>query len=281
MSLTCGFFNSENGDREYFNQDLSNFLEGLITDGVYAFIGDKMFVKATDITPDMNVTIGTGRAWFNSTWTKINAPYKQAISASDPVLNRIDAVCLTVNNTRAIRDNYIEIISGTGSAGTPTKPTINDEPDVYRHVLAYVTVPKGATQITQAQIENRIGMDSAPFSVPKWGNVPTTEEIVSQWQAQFDQFMDHIHATFDNDAAGHLQTQIDELRTNIDGISDNADDTAGGTANSTALIQSGAVRAGLNAEANARTDALTNLMNSLGDQATFELSGTTLNITLK
>ncbi len=255
MSLTCGFFNSEDGDREYFNQDLSNFLEGLITDGIYEFIDDHMMITASE-TPDMYINIGKGRAWFNATWTKIDATVRQEIPAADAVLNRIDAICLTVNKTRAVRDNYIEIISGTGAAGTPTKPTVVNETDIYRHVLAYVTVPKGATAITQAQIENRIGMGSALFSAPKWGNVPTTEEMVAQWQTQFDEFMDHIHETFDYDAAGHLQTEIDDLQTALNNISDTADTTPGGTAESTALITSGAVNAGIANEATARTNAI-------------------------
>lgn len=255
MSLTCGFFNSEDGDREYFNQDLSNFLEGLITDGIYEFIDDHMMITASE-TPDMYINIGKGRAWFNATWTKIDATVRQEIPAADAVLNRIDAICLTVNKTRAVRNNYIEIISGTGAAGTPTKPTVADETDVYRHVLAYVTVPKGATAITQAQIENRIGMGSALFSAPKWGNVPTTEEMVAQWQTQFDEFMDHIHQTFDYDAAGNLQTQIDDLQEALNNISDTADTTPGGTAESTALITSGAVNAGIANEATARANAI-------------------------
>lgn len=255
MSLSCGFFNSEDGDRQYFNQDLSNFLEGLIEDGIYEFIDDKMMVTAS-AEPDMHVLVGKGRAWFNQTWTKIDSAYQVEIPAADAILNRIDAICLTVNHSRAVRDNYIEIISGTGTAAAPTKPTVEDEPDIYRHVLAYVTVSKGVTQITQANIENRVGMGSALFSKPIWQNVPTTEEMVAQWQVQFDEFMDHIHETFDYDAAGNLQTQIDSLRSDLDDISSTADNTPGGTANSTALIQSGAVRAGINAEATARATAV-------------------------
>lgn len=236
MSLSCGFFNSEDGDRQYFNQDLSNFLEGLVEDGIYEFIDDKMMVSAS-ATPDMHILVGKGRAWFNGTWTKIDAAYQVAIPAADSVLNRIDAICLTVNKTRAVRDNYIEIISGTGTVDAPTKPTVQNETDIYRHVLAYVTVPKGATAITQAQIENRVGMGSALFSAPKWGNVPTTEEMVAQWQTQFDEFMDHIHETFDYDAAGHLQDEIDDINEIVSG----KDDTPGGVENSTDLYTSGGV----------------------------------------
>lgn len=211
MSLTCGFFNAEDGDRQYFNSDLSNFLEGLIEDGIYAFIGDKMMVTEASPTPNMTVNVGSGRAWFNGTWTKIDTAYQVNIPASDSVQSRIDALCLTINKTRAVRDNYIEIIQGTGSVSNPTKPTVEDEPNIFRHVLCYITVPAACTAITQAQIENRIGMDTALFTTPKWGDVPTTEQMVAQWQAEFDQFMDHIHQTFDYDAAGKLQVGVDNF----------------------------------------------------------------------
>lgn len=214
MSLSCGFFNSENGDRQYFNQDLTNFLEGLVEDGVYGFIDDHMVVKASS-TPDMRVWVGKGRAWFNGTWTKIDSAVEVTIPASDAVLNRIDAICLTVNLTRAVRNNYIEVISGTGASGTPAKPTIPEEAGIFRHVLAYVTVGKGVSSINTANIEVVVGTSECPFSKPNWEHNPPSDLYVAQWQAQFDQFMDHIHETFDQDAAGHLQTQIDTSKSNF------------------------------------------------------------------
>ncbi|MBP5595945.1 MAG: hypothetical protein J6Y02_11235 [Pseudobutyrivibrio sp.] len=213
MSLTCGFYDSQENDRLYFNADLSNFLEGLITDGIYEFIDQHMMLSANS-PADLNINVSPGRAWFNGTWTKIDSPYTISFSgeyAPDPITSRIDAICLTVNKTRPVRDNYIEIIKGTGATSNPVKPTVVDEANIFRHVLAYVTIPASASSITQAQIENRVGMGSALFSAPKWGNVPTTQQMVAQWQAQFDEFMDYIHNTFDYDAAGNLQLGIENL----------------------------------------------------------------------
>lgn len=217
MSLTCGFYDSQENDRLYFNADLSNFLEGLITDGIYEFIDQHMMLSANS-PADLNINVSPGRAWFNGTWTKIDSPYTISFSgeyAPDPITSRIDAICLTVNKTRPVRDNYIEIIKGTGATSNPVKPTVVDETNIFRHVLAYVTIPASASSITQAQIENRVGMGSALFSAPKWGNVPTTQQMVAQWQAQFDEFMDYIHNTFDYDAAGNLQLGIDNLAPNM------------------------------------------------------------------
>ena len=214
MSFTCGFYNSQDGDRQYFNEDLSNFLEGLVEDGIYAFIDDQMRVKATE-TPSMTVNVSKGRAWFNSTWTKIDSAYGVNIDAADNITSRIDALCLTVNHDRSVRDNYIEVIKGTGDVSNPQKPTVEDEPNIFRHVLCYISVPSACTAITQAQIEDRVGMDTALFTTPKWGGVPSTEDMVAQWQAQFDQFMDHIHETFDYDAAGNLQVGVENLAPDI------------------------------------------------------------------
>lgn len=220
MSFTCGFFNSQDGDRQYFNEDLSNFLEGLIEDGIYAFIDDQMRVKATD-TPSMTVNVSRGRAWFNSTWTKIDAAYGVTIDPADNITSRIDALCLTVNHDRSVRNNYIEVIKGTGDVTSPQKPVVEDEPNIFRHVLCYISVPASCTAITQAQIEDRIGMDTALFTTPKWGGVPSTEDMVAQWQAQFDEFMDHIHETFDYDAAGNLQVGVENLAPDIGDVTSN------------------------------------------------------------
>lgn len=301
MSLSCGFFNSENGDRQYFNQDLTNFLEGLVEDGVYGFIDDHMVVKASD-TPDMRVWVGKGRAWFNSTWTKIDSAVEVTIPASDAVLNRIDAVCLTVNLTRAVRNNYIEVISGTGASGTPAKPTIPEEAGIFRHVLAYVTVGKGVTSINTANIEVVVGTSECPFSKPNWEHNPPSDLYVAQWQAQFDQFMDHIHETFDQDAAGHLQTQIDTSKSNFAGQLDPELDPSVGDyyIDNNGQFVRGAMRGQLVqttvgqelkniytsledmrdtiADSSA---AITNIQNNLGTQVTYSLSGTTLTITTK
>ena len=59
MSVTCGFFNSSNGDRKYNADQMSSYFEGLVSDGVYENVGDALIVKAGD---GMQVIVGEGRA---------------------------------------------------------------------------------------------------------------------------------------------------------------------------------------------------------------------------
>ena len=44
MAFTCGFFNSENGDRKYNAEQMSAIFDGIIADGVFTTIGDHMAV---------------------------------------------------------------------------------------------------------------------------------------------------------------------------------------------------------------------------------------------
>ncbi|MGD7407461.1 hypothetical protein ACQCP7_25580, partial [Ralstonia pseudosolanacearum] len=59
MAITYGFFNSLNHDRRYDAGQISEYFDGLISDGVYESIGEALQVQAAT---GMNVNIQTGRA---------------------------------------------------------------------------------------------------------------------------------------------------------------------------------------------------------------------------
>lgn len=321
MSLTYGFYNSKNGDRVYSTSQLSDFLDGLITDGVFAPISDgeetHHGLKVVALpTPAMAVHVSVGKAWFNGTWTYIDSAYQVNLAQASLVLNRIDAIVLTINKTRASRSNYIEVISGTETSGTPEKPVVQGDTDIYRYVLAWVTVNANAQAITDSVIEDNIGTESGiPFvdlESPLGGNYPSTEALLLQYKTEFDEWFNHMKDQLDTDAAGHLQAEIDNINNNIETIAPNdvvdvahggtgkssftsdtvlvgngtnapseraIDTTSGGTANSNALITSGAVKAKVTEiETSLASKANTS---ALGTQVTYSLSGTTLTITTK
>ena len=62
MAWKSGFFNSVNGDRLYNADDMSKIFDGLITDGVYESVDDKLAVQPNS---GMTIQIATGRGWFN------------------------------------------------------------------------------------------------------------------------------------------------------------------------------------------------------------------------
>lgn len=200
MAVTSGFFNSVDGDRMYNAEQMSSYFDGLISNGVFENVGDKMIVTAGS---GMTVNVGTGRAFIDSHWVKNDSVLSLTVDPSDVQLSRIDAVVLRLDKTDEGRSITIEMKTGTPSTTpAPPTPTIND--NVHELFLAYVKVPKNTTQITQVNIT-----DLRPSSQCGWvtGIIKqvNTADLFLQWQtayeeqyAEFDEYMEQKKADFEN-----------------------------------------------------------------------------------
>ena len=223
MSVTYGFYNSINGDRKYNALEMSSIFDGIIVDGVLMTIGDALKVTATT---GLGFTIGEGRAWFNHTWTLNDSLLPMTLDISDVLMNRIDAVVLEINNNSDVRKNEFKIIKGTPGSN-PQRPTLVKSELVNQYPLAYIAVNKGVTSITQANITNMVGTSSCPYVTGPLKGMDI-DALIAQWETQFSEFMDTNETEFDTwfqqmkdqlseDAAGNLQTQIDQIETDVDG----------------------------------------------------------------
>lgn len=210
MAFTCGFFNSENGDRKYNAEQMSAIFDGIIADGVFTTIGDHMAVSAGT---GMQVLVGTGKAWFDHTWNVNDAAYPLAIAASDVTLSRIDAIVLETNHSDSVRLNKLRVVQGT-VASSPVKPTLTNSEKVHQHPLAWVTVKPGVTQIAASAIENAVGTSACPFVT---GIIATTsiDDLFNQWNGEFDEWFDNLKAQLSDNVVANLQKQIDECKPGI------------------------------------------------------------------
>ncbi len=183
MSVTYGFYNARNHDRRYNAIQMSSIFDGIINDGIYMSIGDQLVVKANS---GMMVTVGTGRAWFNHTWTLNDALLPIELPLSEVILNRIDAVVLEANGQESVRANTLKVVKRK-PATTPVRPTITNTNTVHQYPLAFVSVKSGVTEIRQADITNMVGTSSAPFvtGIIKTINI---DSLVAQWQDQWRAF---------------------------------------------------------------------------------------------
>lgn len=184
MSVTYGFYNSIKGDRKYNALEMSSIFDGIIVDGVYMSIGDALNVKSSG---GMGITVGIGRAWFNHTWTLNDSLLPLTLANSDVLLNRIDAIVLEVNNNTEVRKNTIKILKGTPSS-KPVKPTMTEGELLNQHPLAYISIPAGATSISQRNIENAVGTSACPYvtGVLKGMDI---DKLVAQWGAQWAEWL--------------------------------------------------------------------------------------------
>lgn len=200
MSFASGFFNSVDHDRLYDATDISRLFDGLIRDGIFASIGDCMVVKQSN---QMNVTVGTGRAWFNHTWSYNDALYPVTIPPSEILMDRIDAIVLEINSVEAVRANSIKLIKGMPSS-TPTKPALTNTKEVHQYPLAYVKVGKEVTSIRQADIENCVGTSACPF-VTGILEVISIEQLIPQWKDILNRFVEENTANFNTWMNGEKQ----------------------------------------------------------------------------
>lgn len=148
--LTYGFFNAvyTEGipDRSYTADNLAEFFESIIGDGVSADIQDGFKVVPSS---GMQVDINPGFAWIHGYYAKNTSLYPMVISAAPPTDTRIDAVVLRWS--RSDRNITPQVLTGVASPN-PQRPQIVRSSDTYDLLLGYITLNAGDSAITSSMI---------------------------------------------------------------------------------------------------------------------------------
>lgn len=210
MTVTYGFYNSIGNDRRYNAMQMSSLFDGIINDGVFMSIGDKLIVSAA---AGMNINVGTGRAWFKHTWTNNDADILLAVPQSEVVLNRVDAVVLEINSGDAVRANTIKIIKGT-PASVPIAPNMVKTELVNQYPLGYIYVAAGVTSIVAANITNKVGTSDCPFITGVLETV-NIDALLTQWAGEFNDWFVTLVDILDENTAANLLLLINENAANI------------------------------------------------------------------
>lgn len=249
MALTFGFYNSIEGDRKYDAIQFGRIFDGIITDGVYATYEKGMVVKASDNAGE--VIIQPGRAWFNHTWNYNDADYVMEAPAPEVLLDRIDALVLDINEEQAVRENSFAWVTGTPSSN-PVRPTLTNTTTHHQYPLCYVRRYAETTMIYTKDITSMVGTSECPFvtgvlegmDIDAWINqwddefstwedatkvsfeawMLTQQTDYTAWfnavrdqlgtdMTEFEAWFESIKGIIDEEAATHLQAEIDELKT--------------------------------------------------------------------
>ena len=195
MALTYGFFNSQNGDRKYNADDMSEYFNGLVSNGVYESVGNAMVVTAGS---GMSVNVGSGRALINCKWLKNDSSYNVIINPANASNPRYTAVCIALSNID--RNMSIVTIDGTPSS-SPVKPTPPTSPLTQYLVLAYVYVPANASSISQANITDQRGSSLCPWVTGLIEQVNTSQlflQYQTAYENQFEAFKQAYDEWFDD-----------------------------------------------------------------------------------
>lgn len=209
MTVSSGFFNSVNHDRLYDAEQLSSIFDGIIVDGVYENYGEALNVKAY---PEANSTVivGTGRAWFDHTWTLNDSQFSITIDPPNELLGRTDAIVIDVDKTQSVRKNSIIYVKGSES--TPDLPPAFINTDLHKqYPLCYISRPAGSNKpITQSDITITVGTSVCPM-VTGILEAQNLENLMQQLDDEFNTWWDGIKDTLDENTVTNLQNQINEI----------------------------------------------------------------------
>ncbi len=226
------FYNSQNGDRIYDADSFEHLLKRFFTSGVFS--------GSCQVLADgngMTCVVGTGyancdgkvRFFFEST----NLSFANAHATYD----RIDTVVIERNDTD--REITCKVVQGTYSASPVPKAPVREN-GVFQLVLAEVYIAAGTTGITQSMITDKRPTASVCGYVMCAVDTPDFSELYAQFESQADELIDsrteevdtwyettteafaawfeEIRDQLDDDQAGHLQNEIDEINSTLESI---------------------------------------------------------------
>ena len=185
--VTSGFYDSLNHDRRYSSIQFGSIFDGVIQDGVFQHVGSRLMVSQNS---GMMISVGTGRAWFNHTWTYNDSILPLTVSQSEVILDRVDAVVLEVDAREEGRTNTIKIVKGTPTSKNAKPPAMLKEKNRWQYPLAYIKVAAGVTSIRTADITNKVGTSDCPFVTAPLDKM-SIDDLVKQWADQWRVFYEN------------------------------------------------------------------------------------------
>ena len=188
--ITCGFFNSVNGDRTYNAEQMNNPYKRIVSNGVFADKNksDDFKVQATG---EMRVLINKGDGIFDGKWATNDSPFELVVPIADVYNPRIDAIVFRVNYVERLGE--IILVQGVPSEN-PIAPDIirNDKYIDYR--LANIFVDKNVFGINEIDITDTRASSECGFVTHLLEQADITT-LYSQWQAQFENWFLNLKET--------------------------------------------------------------------------------------
>lgn len=213
------FFGSSGGDNRYFSADFAAWVSALFTDGVSPAGADYLQALATG---GMGVSLQPGICCIQGHIGQ-NAGTKQlTLDVPDGVYSRIDLVVLRCDY---VQRKVIETVKAGDADITPQPPALQRDADAWEICLARITVPGGASEITQADIADTrqdstvCGLMNAILPVNYDAFFAQLDAAgkanIAAWSVEFETLLAQMHDLIDEETAGYLLNLINALDTRV------------------------------------------------------------------
>ena len=211
------FFNSQNNDRTYNADSFETWMKPFFAPGVFQ---GSLQVTA-QATPDLTVNVASGFAFLSGKpayWATANT---MTIDTPSGAYDRIDTIVLRRDDTN--RCITLEVVKGTPSA-TPAATPPTRSATIYELVIAQILVGVGVTgiraeDITDTRMDSSVcGYVAGAVDQIDFDQIATQfNGWMADYQQDFEDWFANIQGQLDQDAAGHLQNEIDALTTTVNG----------------------------------------------------------------
>lgn len=232
------FWNSNSGDRKYDAQSFEKWLKKFFTSGV--FEGDLQVLASSGMT----VQVQTGYSNVNGKVGLFESATNVTLNAANSRYPRIDTIIIERNDVNRVIQ--IDKVTGayTGENPQPTAPIWDEAQGIYQLVLAQIYVGAGVSSISQEDItDKRTDTDVCGY-ITGTVNEMDFSQFTAQFEAYFSTFeatqlaefetwFEHMKDQLDEDAAGHLQAEVDDLNNNKAPTSHSSEDTTYGIGTAT------------------------------------------------
>ena len=203
MAETSGFFDAEQlldetWDREYLAESWANYFKLFVGNGVFATPVDQLKVVAYT---GMNVKLLPGWAFINGYWYHNDSELILNIPANIMTTEVIDGIFIQFDSANRI----------TSAVVGNNRSTVDRVSPHYELKVAEIKVPVGATEITDSMITDTRSNEAVCGFVTGLINVINTNDLFQQYTDIFTTWFEEIKGQLDEDAAGHLQNEIDAI----------------------------------------------------------------------
>lgn len=217
-------WNDVHGDRLYDADDFMRFFAAFLKTGVVMSYKGGLRVRSAQ--NGMNIQVGSGSAVIEGSSYLNDADIGIQVNVASSIQDRVDSVVLRMDkNTRTTQLFY-----------KPGDTTVARNDTTYELQLAKISVKTNATQITDADITDM----RSDFTVCGWstpfdninvdGIVDQYKGIFTQADQDFQKWFEDVKGQLSEDAAGHLQNQLDSLDSKVyTAYANSADGTDGFT----------------------------------------------------
>ena len=209
-------------DRAVTSEPLREYIKGVITNGVLPNPSNNLQVSAG--TNGMTVLVNAGFCVIEGGLAIEPNTRTLEVTSADSTYDRIDTVVARWDSNDATRRVDLHIVRGV-PASHPVRPTLTRNESIYELGLADVFVTKGIVTITNEKITDT-RMESARCgicsSISEWDTTTIYQQVQadlqqfkSSEQTAFMDWFDQMKDQLSEDAAGHLQEEVDDVRGQI------------------------------------------------------------------